>query len=693
MATRLLIVGWDAADWQRLDPLLITGRMPRLAQVLARGVRSDLATLQPILSPLLWTSVATGKTADHHGILNFLEPRPTGDGVRIAASTSRQTKALWNILSQSERMVHVVGWYASHPAEPVRGICVSNMLQEGAPARSTDAWPLPEGVVHPAHHAAAIADCRRHPDSIGIDELARYIPDLRSLRSDDPRPRQLAAQLARMHAVHQAALATLRTEPAWNAAMVFYETIDTVGHHFMQFVPPRMRHVTAAEMRAFSGVMDRIYETHDRMLGELLDAAGPDTTVMLLSDHGFHSDHRRPVIDTSDLKERAAQEAQWHRPLGVLVMAGPGVRGGAIANAPGLLDVTPTALALMGLPAGRDMQGRVLAECLDAGPVPEPIESWDDVEGDAAMHPAAMRQNPFDSQDAIQQLIDLGYMAAPTQGVQLQLDLVRRETRFNHAVVLAFTGRAAEAVPILEGLVEACPTETRYRADLAKMLYAAGRHEACIEALQRLTVSAAEDPAMQLLHAASLIQLGKTQEASRRVDALMAAGSVPPEDLLQLGQTLTALGREEAAATLARAATHEPDNPLVAMAQAREALLHGRHADVIDHTLRAAELRQALPEAHFLLGISLAWLGDLKHARTSLEFTITLQPGMVDAHRFLAIACRATGDPEAAERHDARANGLLERILRVRPSRGPGEAETAPWGWRALARSLDQRLD
>jgi Flp pilus assembly protein TadD len=309
------------------------------------------------------------------------------------------------------------------------------------------------------------------------------------------------------------------------------------------------------------------------------------------------------------------------------------------------------------------------------------------------MHPAAMRQNPFDSQDAIQQLIDLGYMAAPTQGVQLQLDLVRRETRFNHAVVLAFTGRAAEAVPILEGLVEACPTETRYRADLAKMLYAAGRHEACIEALQRLTVSAAEDPAMQLLHAASLIQLGKTQEASRRVDALMAAGSVPPEDLLQLGQTLTALGREEAAATLARAATHEPDNPLVAMAQAREALLHGRHADVIDHTLRAAELRQALPEAHFLLGISLAWLGDLKHARTSLEFTITLQPGMVDAHRFLAIACRATGDPEAAERHDARANGLLERILRVRPSRGPGEAETAPWGWRALARSLDQRLD
>ena len=667
--------------------------MPRLARMLAGGARADLATLQPVLSPLLWSSVATGKTADRHGILNFVEPRPTGDGVRIAASTSRRTKALWNILSQSSRRVHVVGWYASHPAEPVRGICVSNMLQEGAPARSADAWPLPEGVVHPSHHSDAIAACRRHPDAIGPDELAHYIPRLRTLRSDDPRPRQLAMQLARMHAVHQAALATLRAEPEWNAAMVFHETIDTVGHHFMQFVPPRMRHVTDEEMRAFAGVMDRIYETHDRMLGELLDASGPDTTVMLLSDHGFHSDHRRPVIDTTDLKERAAQEAQWHRPLGVLVMSGPGVRRGSIPNAPSLLDVAPTALALMGLPAGRDMQGRVLAECLDGGPAPEPIASWDEVEGDAAMHPASMRQDPFDSQDAIRQLIDLGYMAAPTQGVQLQLDMVRRETRFNHAVVLAFTGRAAEAVTILEGLVEECPTEARYRADLARMLHAAGRHEACIEALQRLTGSAAEDPALQLLHAACLIQLDRTQDASRRIDALMAAGSVPPEDLLQLGQVLTALEREDAAATLARAATHEPDNPLVAMAQAREALMHGRHEDVIDHTLRAAELRQTLPEAHFLLGVSLAWLGDLSNARKSLELTLALQPGLVDAHRFLAIVCRAVGELDAAERHDARATGLLERILRENPSLRPGEGETARWGWRALARSLDQRLD
>ncbi|MFM9097140.1 MAG: alkaline phosphatase family protein, partial [Phycisphaerales bacterium] len=70
---RLLILGWDAADWQVIDPLLSRGRMPNLARLLAEGTRADLRTLEPKLSPLLWSTIATGKTADRHGILNFVE--------------------------------------------------------------------------------------------------------------------------------------------------------------------------------------------------------------------------------------------------------------------------------------------------------------------------------------------------------------------------------------------------------------------------------------------------------------------------------------------------------------------------------------------------------------------------------------------------------------------------------------------
>src|SRR5262245_27031557 len=100
--------------------------MPALAGLIERGVMVNIATLQPSLSPLLWTSIATGKFADKHGILGFIEP-DGGGGVRPSTSTSRKTKAIWNILSQNGLKTHVIGWFASHPAEPINGVCVTNL--------------------------------------------------------------------------------------------------------------------------------------------------------------------------------------------------------------------------------------------------------------------------------------------------------------------------------------------------------------------------------------------------------------------------------------------------------------------------------------------------------------------------------------------------------------------------------------
>ena len=130
-AKRLLIIGWDAADWIIINRLFSAGKMPNLRRLVEAGTRADLGTLEPKLSPLLWTSIATGKTADKHGILNFVEPKPEGGGLRLSASTSRKTKALWNIFSQNGLTTNVIGWYASHPAEAIRGSVTTNMLQEG----------------------------------------------------------------------------------------------------------------------------------------------------------------------------------------------------------------------------------------------------------------------------------------------------------------------------------------------------------------------------------------------------------------------------------------------------------------------------------------------------------------------------------------------------------------------------------
>jgi tryptophan synthase beta chain len=60
---KLLLVGWDSADWKIIRPLVQQGTMPMMAKILHDGVHGNLTTLEPSLSPMLWTTIATGRHA------------------------------------------------------------------------------------------------------------------------------------------------------------------------------------------------------------------------------------------------------------------------------------------------------------------------------------------------------------------------------------------------------------------------------------------------------------------------------------------------------------------------------------------------------------------------------------------------------------------------------------------------------
>jgi len=123
---KVLLVGWDAADWKVIRPLMDAGKMPNVQRLVANGATGQIATLHPPLSPMLWTSIATGKRPFKHGIHGFTEPAPDGIGVRPVTNLSRKSKALWNILNQNDLRSVVIGWWPSHPAEPINGVMVSD---------------------------------------------------------------------------------------------------------------------------------------------------------------------------------------------------------------------------------------------------------------------------------------------------------------------------------------------------------------------------------------------------------------------------------------------------------------------------------------------------------------------------------------------------------------------------------------
>ena len=356
LAKKLLLIGWDAADWKLINPLVDQGQMPALEHMINRGVMGNLATLRPILSPMLWNSIATGKRPDKHGILGFVEPDPGTGKIRPVTSTSRKVKALWNICTQSGLQSHVLGWFAGHPAEPINGVSVSPLYAE--PVGPLDQpWPLAADSVHPERVRETLAGYRIHPAQLTA-EILPFVPRAGEVdQEQDHHLESLAKIMAENCSIHNAATWILENEP-WDFLAVYYNGIDHFCHAFMDYHPPRRESVPEQKFEIYKDVVNGAYKFHDMMLERLLQLAGPDTTVLLLSDHGFHSDHLRPRY----MPKAGAGPAVSHRPFGVICMAGPHIRQDERIYGATLLDITPTVLTLLGLQVGDDMDGRVLVE-------------------------------------------------------------------------------------------------------------------------------------------------------------------------------------------------------------------------------------------------------------------------------------------------------------------------------------------
>jgi predicted AlkP superfamily phosphohydrolase/phosphomutase/tetratricopeptide (TPR) repeat protein len=515
---KVLVIGWDAADWRAIRPLLEQGKMPNLQRMMDEGVHGNNATLTPVLSPMLWTSIATGKRPFKHGIHGFSEPTPDGKGIRPITNVSRKVKAVWNILNQCGKKPIVVGWWPSHPAEPVDGVMVSDWYQKSRPIRDPEVakqveegvrpkpgefgwtleqWPMPPGTVHPPRLERNLQEFRLHQIEVAEDDIGPFVPNGHKVDQEkDQRLQSLAKIIGEISSIHAAATALMQLEP-WDFMAVYLDGIDHFCHGFMKYHPPRQKGVSEEDFEVYSGVVEAGYRMHDLMLGAMLELAGKDTTVILLSDHGFHPDHLRP----EHIPVEPAGPAIEHRTYGIFVAKGPGIRqGGEIAGA-SVLDLCPTILSLYGLPVGRDMDGKPLVTIFEDPPEVASIESWEEVPGEAGIHPPDAMLDSVQSAEAMKQLVELGYIEEPNEDTGVAVKETVRELRYNLAQSYMDAGRLAEAAEILEEIWNDFPDEHRFGLNLLGCLAGLGRWEDHAAATAKLAqnVVAAREKALEEL--------------------------------------------------------------------------------------------------------------------------------------------------------------------------------------------------
>jgi tetratricopeptide (TPR) repeat protein len=745
LAKKVLLIGWDAADWKVINPLLDQGLMPTLDDFINHGVMGNLATLRPILSPMLWNSIATGKRANKHGIHGFMEPDTQNGGIRPVSSTSRKVKAIWNILTQRGFKTHVLGWFAGHPAEPINGVSISD-LYPYATAPHDQPWPLPPGAVHPESLRDTFAELRMHPADVTEAAILPWIP--RASEIDQEKDKGLmsfAKILSENCSIHNAATWILQNEP-WDFMAVYYNGIDHFCHGFMHYHPPRMDGIPEDRFEIYKDVVNGAYRFHDMMLETLLNLAGPDATVLLVSDHGFHSDHLRP----RGIPAEPAGPAIQHRPFGIVCMKGPHVQQDERIYGATLLDVTPTILTLFGLPVGADMDGRVLVQAFEEPPQVTRIPSWEQELGECGMHPADLRMDPAAAQAVLQQFVALGYIQPPSEDQSKAVASAVREANYNLSRDYLDCGRADDALPLLEELAKNDPKQSRFQMHLAQCYLALNRRADAKQILEALMNAPEPEPAKDgppkpagaappdaeteappseipgvetpvVTAAEATLQAAPESEAptaqtlaaaetslAESPEGATAEGTPSPKqpnprpwaDLLMGVIHFEEGNMEDALASLLKAEQSDPrlpnlhlrigetylrqrriddadrafhqaldidgDSPEAHLGLAMVRLRQRRNDEAAEQALLAVGLQHFLPLGHFYLGVALARLGHRQRAMLAFETCLSMLPGLVAAHRWLAaLHSQPGGELDKAIRH----RSLYAQLMQQRKTR------------------------
>jgi len=649
LAKKVLLIGWDAADWKIMNPLLEEGWMPNLKKLMDNGVSGNLATIRPILSPMLWNSIATGKRADKHGICGFYEPNPDASGIRPVTSTSRKCKAIWNILTQNDLSSNIVSWFASAPAEPIKGAVVSDhymtMSKMKAETRKAGA-----GMFHPPELADRLMEMIVDPSMLEADSILPFVPEAARIdQKKDHRLIQLAILISRMSTV-QAASHYLMTEHPWDFMAVYFDAIDQFGHAFMPYHPPKMDGISDEDALIYKDVVNSVYRFQDLMLGHTLELAGEDTTVIIVSDHGFHHDGDRP--STSGVKD----PEHWHSPYGMAVVSGPGIKKNEKLYGATLLDITPTILALFGLPVGADMDGRPWLEIFEKPGTAERIMSWESVPGECGMHTEEQREDPVAAAEAIKHLVELGYIEDPGEDAEKAVSRAKLDLKHNLARALTHSLRAEKAIPLWQELMAEHPDEQLFKLMLARCHMKVGRFQ---EAEQMLRESFGEDENDE---PAALVSFGDCKMAQGRFEEAMddfkRAQLIIPEMTgidLRIGTALCKLKRwDEADLTLHRALEKEGDDSAVFNGLAEVQIARGQFAEAVELALQAVDMMHHYPDAHRNLGVALGEMGMDEQAIQAFETSLTMEPANQLAHVWLAkLYRRDNRDIERAARHDA----------------------------------------
>jgi predicted AlkP superfamily phosphohydrolase/phosphomutase len=280
---KVFVFGWDAATWKIINTLRGKARLPNLERMIEQGSHGTLIAEEPLLSPSVWTTIASGKRKEKHGIFDF-----------AVTAKHIKCKRIWDILNETGHTVGIYGHFVTWPPTPVNGFMIPGLL-----APTDDTHPpelsflrtvLDEQGKTKRNPFRYVRDaCKAMGYGLSLQNLLQIVWFLvrRTLylkkRLDIAWRQNFLGTLFRFNFFMEQ---YRRLQPDY--AFFHAHLTDVLGHLYWRYMDPGMFPGTPEEeVRSYHDILFAGYEFLDQLLGRFRKRFGDHIDCVVISDHGM----------------------------------------------------------------------------------------------------------------------------------------------------------------------------------------------------------------------------------------------------------------------------------------------------------------------------------------------------------------------------------------------------------------------
>ena len=281
---RTLIIGLDGATYDMVDPLVAEGIMPVLGRIMENGARGILrSTIHP-LTPPAWTTMTTGRSPGNHGVFDFIRVDRAGDkpSYTLATSADVMVPTIWQMTSDAGLRATTLNFPVTFPAKPIDGTVIPgyvpwSYLGRAIHPRETFKMLKAEGVFKASEMSTDWQHERKAVQGLAENQLDDWVQ----------------FHITREERWFQTMMTLMKKEPS-DLSAVLFDGVDRIQHLCWHLIDPATRGDYTGDVsdRTRNLVLE-YFRNVDGYIDQMIQAAGPDAQVFIVSDHGFTRSGRR----------------------------------------------------------------------------------------------------------------------------------------------------------------------------------------------------------------------------------------------------------------------------------------------------------------------------------------------------------------------------------------------------------------